>query len=83
MILPINPIDNWRLISQRKQAQIDKDVICEYSTRVYHDYRIGDWVMVREKITLNTEYHLKVRVKNFKLGKMETLQFKWERSHID
>ena len=28
MILPINYAADWRYISQRKQAQIDKDVIC-------------------------------------------------------
>ena len=27
MILQINHLENWRLIRQRKQAQIDKDVI--------------------------------------------------------
>ena len=49
MILPLNHIANWGLIRQRKQAQIDKDVICENSTRVDHDYRIGEWVMARKK----------------------------------
>ena len=49
MILPINHIANWRLIRHRKQAQIDKDVNRKNSTRVDYDYRIGDWVMVREE----------------------------------
>ena len=49
MILPMNHIDNWRLILQRKQAQIEKDVIRENSTRVDHDYIIGEWFMVRGK----------------------------------
>ena len=44
MILPINHLANWRLIPYSKQAQIYKDVICENSTRVDHDYRIVDWV---------------------------------------
>ena len=42
MILPIDYIANWRLMPQRKQAQIDKGVICENSTRVDHDYIIED-----------------------------------------
>ena len=82
MILPINHRANWRLIRQRKQAQIDKDVIPENSTRVDHDYRIGDWVMARKKMTLNMKHHLKVRMKLFKIGQTEPLPFKWERSHI-
>ena len=41
MILQINYIANWRLIRQRKQAQIDKDVIRNNSTRVDHNYIIG------------------------------------------
>ena len=57
MIQPINHLVNWRLIRQRKQAQIDKDVIHENSTRVNHNYIIGDWAMVREKMTLNMKHH--------------------------
>ena len=49
MILPINHLASWILIHQRKQAQIEKEVIRENSTRVNHDYRIGEWVMVRGK----------------------------------
>ena len=60
MILPINHLANWRLIRQRKQAQIDKDVIREKSTRVDYDYRIRDWVMVREKIDVKYEIPFKV-----------------------
>ena len=47
MILPINHIASWRYIRQRKQTQIEKDVICENSTRIDHDYRFGDKVLVR------------------------------------
>ena len=42
-------MENWRLIRDRKQAQIDKYAIRENSTRVYHAYIIGEWVMVRKK----------------------------------
>ena len=47
MILPINHIENWGYIRQRKQSQIGKYVICKNSTRIDHDYNIGDKVMVR------------------------------------
>ena len=33
MILPINHIAKWRLINQRKQLKIDKDLILKNSTR--------------------------------------------------
>ena len=77
MILPINHIANWRLIRQRKQAQIDKYVIRKNSTRVDYDYIIGDWVVVRVKMTLNMKHHLKVSICFFKPGQTEMLPFKW------
>ena len=83
MILPINHIANWKLICQRKQVQIEKDILRENSTIVNHDYRIGEWVKVRKEITLNMKHHLKVRMTLFRRGKMELLPFKWERSQID
>ena len=46
-ILPINYVADWRFIRQRKQAQIDKDVIRENSTRIDHDYILGDKLMTR------------------------------------
>ena len=49
MILPINPVVNWRYIRHQKQAQIEKYVIHENSTRIDYDYNIGDKVMVRRK----------------------------------
>ena len=47
MILPINHIANWRYISQHKQSQIEKGLICENSTRIDCDYNIRDKFMVR------------------------------------
>ena len=46
MILPIDHIENWRYIRQRKQMQIEKDVIRENSTRIDHDNRVGDKIVV-------------------------------------
>ena len=83
MILPINHLANWRFICQRKQAQIEKNVINENSTRINHNYRSGDQIMLREKTTLNMKHHLKVRMILFKCGKTEQLLFKRERSQID
>ena len=68
MFLPINHIANWILIRQRKQDQINKDGIRENSTRANHDYRFGEWAMVRERKTLNMKQNLKVRMKLFKPG---------------
>ena len=47
MILSINNIVNWKYICQQKQAQIEKAVIRENSTRIDHDYNIGDKIMVK------------------------------------
>ena len=49
MILPIDHIADWIYIHQRKQAQIDKEIICEKTTRIYHNYRVGDKVMTLTK----------------------------------
>ena len=49
MILPINHVADCRYIRQRKQAQIDKDVIHENTTRICHNYRVGDKVMTLPK----------------------------------
>ena len=34
MILPINHVTDWRYIRQCKQTQINKDAICENTTRI-------------------------------------------------
>ena len=49
MILPIIQLVNQRFIRQHKKAQIEKDVIFEKSTRIDHDYRVGDQIMVSKK----------------------------------
>ena len=47
IILTINYIANCILIRQRKQAQIEKNLIRENFTIFNHDYIIGQWVLVR------------------------------------
>ena len=42
MILPINHVAYWRYICERKQTQINKDINHENTTRIDHDYRVGD-----------------------------------------
>ena len=47
MILPINHIADWVYIRQRKQAKIEKYVICKNSIKINHNYRIGNQVIIR------------------------------------
>ena len=49
MILPINHIAHWRYICHRKQTQINKDVTRERTTRIDHDYRVGDKFMTKNR----------------------------------
>ena len=37
---------DYKLIRQKKQAQINKDNICENGNRVDHHYRVGDNIML-------------------------------------
>ena len=46
MILPIKQMVDYKLIRQKKQAQINKDNICENGNRVDHHYRVGDNIML-------------------------------------
>ena len=55
MILPINHVADWRYIRQSKQAQIDKDVICENTTIIDHDYVLGDKVITLNKLAYKQE----------------------------
>ena len=47
MILPINHVVERKYGRQRKQTQIEHDVIQENAIRIDHDYRQGDKVMTR------------------------------------
>ena len=55
MILPINHILDCRYIRQRKQAQIEKYIICKNSTKIDYDYRFGDKVIIRNKAAYKHE----------------------------
>ena len=56
-----------------------KNSINENSTRIDHNYRVGDQITQ----PLNTKQHLNVRMKLFKRGQMEPLTFKQERSNLE
>ena len=47
MIPPVNHIENWRYMRQQKQTQIEIYVIRENSTRIDHNYNIGDKLLFR------------------------------------
>ena len=38
---------DWRYTHQRKKTQINKDVNCEYTTRIDHGYIVVDKVMTK------------------------------------
>ena len=71
MILPINHLENWIFRHQRRQAKIEKELIHKNSTRIDHDYRVGDKVMVRRRMNLNIKHHLKFRMIFFKRKQKE------------
>ena len=70
MILKINLIADWRYIHQSKKTKINKDFICEKSTRIDHNYRVGDKVM-QKKLHITTKTYSEARRKIFRCGKTE------------
>ena len=67
MTLPINNVAGWRYISQRKQTQIEKDVICENSTIVNYNYRMVDQVMTGDKAKFKYETPFKGPYENVQM----------------
>ena len=55
MIIPINHIADWRFICKHKQAQINKEFIYETTTRIDHDYRVGNKFLSRIGQRINTK----------------------------
>ena len=47
MIVPIEHVDNWRLIYQCKQTLIDKNTDKENSTRINHHFQVDDQVLIK------------------------------------
>ena len=46
MVLPTKHISNWKLIPQRKQAQINYYTANKNKNILYHDYQVRDRVML-------------------------------------
>ena len=46
MTLPINHAADFRYIHKHKQTQLEKDTIRENTTRIDHNYRVVDQVMI-------------------------------------
>ena len=65
MILPINHVADWRYIWHLKQAQINKDVINENTSRIDHNYRVVDNVMIKTKSAYKYRTSFKVPYENF------------------
>ena len=42
IIPPTNHVADWRYTRQHKQMKINKDVARENTTKIDHDYRVGD-----------------------------------------
>ena len=65
MILPINHVADWRYICQIKQAQIDKYVIHENTTKTDHDYIVGDKVMTQTRSAYKLKTPFRGQYENF------------------
>ena len=50
----------WRYLHQHKQAQIQKHVMHKNTTITNYDYRVGDQVLIRNKVEFIYETLLKV-----------------------
>ena len=55
MILLNKHTVHWKITHQRNQAQFNKDKIQKNSKRVYHDYRVGDKIMLNNGASLKYE----------------------------
>ena len=71
MILPIKYVSDWEYIRHNKQEQIGKYSICENSTRIDYDYRVGYQVMLSNKSVYTKKIRLKVNTIFFKHGQVE------------
>ena len=65
-ILTIKHKEDWELIRQKNQAQINKDNRRQNRTRLNHDYKVGDKLMPNIK----AEYKYETQYK----GPFETMQ---------
>ena len=73
MILPTNHVADWRYIRQRNKTQINKDVAHENTTRIDHDYRVGDKVTTKNRSAYKYENLFKVPYEIFLTWKNGTV----------
>ena len=78
MIPPINHVADWRYICQRKQMQIDKDVNHKNTTRIDHDYIVGDKVMTRNRSAYKYETPFRGPYENFQAWTNGTVTYQTE-----
>ena len=76
MIIPIKNKEDWGLILQQKQIQINKDSIRKNIKRVDHDYKVGDKVMLNNHAAYKyeTPYKGPFEIKQFWGNGMVSLQ---------
>ena len=49
MIFPINHVADWRYTHQLLKTKINKDINCENTTRINHDYIVGGKVITKNR----------------------------------
>ena len=47
MLLPIPLLTDYNLIRERRQAQINQNLIRENNCRIFHDYQVGEQVLLK------------------------------------
>ena len=71
MILPIKYVSDWEYIRHNKQEQIGKYSICENSTRIDYDYRVGYQVTLSNKSVYTKKITFKGQYNFFKHVQVE------------
>ena len=73
IIIPINNVPGWRYIYKCKQTQIDKDITLENTTRIGHDYKLGDKVMTKNRSSYKYENPIRGPYDFFQIWKNGTV----------
>ena len=83
MILPINYVVDWRYNRQNKQTQINRYVTRENTTRINHDYRVGDKVMTKNRSAYKYKTPFRGRMQIFERGQMVPSPYERLQLHIE
>ena len=73
MILPINHVEDWRYIRQRKQTRINKYVIRENYIIIDNYYREGDKFLTKNKSVYKLKNLFKVPYKTVQMWTNRTV----------